>query len=273
MNLSNLAGDTLDGCAFIGRFQSRSDDRAIVWSLSKEILRLLILTGLAAIVVSCAGGTSGVIAQTARCARPELQRQVQEQGQRKRLGIQYSRAVQFNLGSQKTVYQEGETINLDLAVLNTSRMPLFIYQPEQPFLTFKVFTEDGKRAEVRSYSSVLAGVAPSSFWYLNRSGVLTASFRIFVNCNSRQLIDFQKTREDLFSPDKLDDDLYHRATVEKDLFETWGDGCLLSPQPLGGLTIVAELSNNYVVWSPCEPFAKTAVGAVSSKPFKVRIEK
>jgi hypothetical protein len=233
---------------------------------------LAILISASALILLCRFGGFSVTAQRGRCVKPELQRQIHEQGSRKRLGIPYSKAVQFKLGSRKTVYKDGEIITLDLAILNTSGASLFIYKPARPFLSFKVVSDEGKQLDVRPYSSVLAGVAPSSFGYIDRSGLLTASFQIFVSCNSRQLAEFQKAQQDLLSRSNLDEALYNRSLFENNLFATWGDACLLSSSPSGTFTIVAELSNDYVVWSPCEPLAKTAVGTVESKALTVRVQ-
>jgi len=203
--------------------------------------------------------------------KPELQREVYTVKDRPEVGVPYSKVIQFKLGSRKSVYRQDETITLDLALLNTSGDPLFIQKPELPFLSFRVVRDGGSPVETHPYATVLGGVTPASFRYLAGSGLLTTSLHVLIGCNSKRLSEFQKAQREMVTQSHLDERLYDRLLFERDLFTSWGDGCLASIEP-GTYTFSAEITNECVVKSDCEPLIKTAIGTIESQPLKIRIQ-
>jgi hypothetical protein len=85
------------------------------------------------------------------------------------------------------------------------------------------------------------------------------------------MADFNKARSELINKIPAGKEKeYDEEIFEQNLFVTWGDRCLDIKRP-GTYTIVAEVTNDYVVQSPCESNSKTAVGTIRSTPLTINI--
>lgn len=236
--------------------------------------KTLVLIPISMALVTVFGLTSALrtSAQQTRCKKPELQREVYEERARPKSRIDYSQAIRFKLGSRKTVYRTGEMVILNLAMLNTSGFPIFIHQLSGPFLTWRVHTEGGQPAAIVPRLLVLEGVRPQSYEYLSIDGLATESFQLLAGCDVEGDAQFSEAHRKLISEMNSATGRYNKTVFERDLFVSWGNACLSLAGP-GTYTITAEMTNEFVVSSPCEPLAKTAVGRIESAPLRIVIEK
>jgi hypothetical protein len=213
-----------------------------------------------------------MIPQKTTCKNPELRREVYEASQRPKSKSDYKQSVKFKLGSRKTVYRRGEMITVNLAMLNNSGFPIFIHQLSGPFLTWTVQIADGKLAAIMPRLIVLEGVGPQFYEYVSNDGLATGSFQLLVGCDIEGDAQFSEAHRKLISEMNSATGRYNKTVFDRDLFVNWGDACLSLAGP-GTYTITAEMTNEYVVSSPCEPRIKTAVGAIQSTPLRIVIEK
>lgn len=231
---------------------------------------IMVLISLALLTVFGKANASHTIAQQTRCKRPELQRAVYEESARPKSKIDYSEAVRFKLGSRKTVYRSGEMITVNLGMLNTSGFPIFIHQLSGPYLTWKIHTEGGQLVAITPHLLVLEGVGAQSYEYLPIDGLGIGSFQLLAGCEVEGITEFKEAHRKLMGEINSGNGRYNKTVFERDLFVTWGDACLSLAAP-GTYSITAEMTNEFVVASPCEPFAKTAVGRIESSPLRIVI--
>jgi hypothetical protein len=119
------------------------------------------------------------------------------------------------------------------------------------------------------YLLVLEGVGPQSYEYLDTDGLATGSFQLLADCDANGLTEFQQAHRKLQSETNTAN---NHTVFERRLFVSWGDACLQLTNP-GTYTITADMTNDYVISSPCEPKIKTAVGTITSEPLTITITK
>lgn len=229
------------------------------------------ILSLALVTLFARNSVRSRVGQQSPCKQPELRRQVYEEGARPKSKIGYSESVRFKLGSRKTIYRRGEMITVDLAMLNTSGSPLFVHRLIGPYLRWKVHAEAGQPIPIEQNLLVLEGVSAQSFDYLTVDDFATGSFQLLAGCDIGGLRDFQEAHQKLNRDEVAGRGKSNKAVFDRDLFVSWGDACLSLTAP-GTYLISAEISNEFVIASPCEPLAKTAVGTIESTPFKIVIK-
>jgi hypothetical protein len=173
------------------------------------------------------------------------------------LGISYVNAAKFKLASRKTNYRLGEMISLDLAMINTAKIPVYFDRLLQPNFLVRDFR--GQNIDVVPYMIVEPAPVPDLYALTQPGEIMTKSFQILAGCDKRALQSVSL---------QLDD----KDTFERDTFVNWGDLCLRVTHP-GAYKISVEQGNNNVVVSTSEPSAKTAIGVIQSTPLTIRIMK
>lgn len=224
------------------------------------------VTALVAVATMISGQAA---AQGKRCGDVERlnRRYVERVRKQPALGVDYARVAKFKLASRKTSYRTGELISLDFAMLNTAEVPVFFSQELSypSFIKLKATDEKGTEVGVFEYEVFQLGVRTNSYTLLNANGIVTGTIHLLAGCEERSLFAKAKIKavEDAGA-------LQDRAAFERDLFVSWGDFCLNAAGP-GKYTITAEMTNEFVVGSPCEPTIKTAVGTIRSTPLTITI--
>ncbi len=133
------------------------------------------------------------------------------------------------------------------------------------FIKLKATDEKETEVGVFEYEVFQLGIITNSYTLLNANGIVTGSIHLLAGCQERS--SFAKDRIKAIEDAGTSQD---RATFERNLFVSWGDFCLNVANP-GKYTITAEMTNEFIISSPCEPNTKTAVGTIRSTPLTVTI--
>lgn len=203
------------------------------------------------------------------CTFPEDLRYVVEAKGRPDLAINYERVARFKLASRKTNYRLNEMISIDFAMLNVSPKPVFFKELSAPDVRLVAYDDNGVRVKIANYVMYQLGVSKETYTLLKPNTTTTSSLNLLVGCKERDA--FMKLMNDLFNDINRARRMGWDVIVfERELFISWGDACLDVLHP-GAYSVVAEVTNEHVVGSPCEPQTKTAVGTIRSTPLKIDI--
>lgn len=192
-----------------------------------------------------------------KAQRPAKRDMLDRSENRPDLGIEYATAAKLKLASRKTKYRLGEMISLDLAMLNTTKTPVFFYRLLQP--NFDVSDHRGNSVDIVPYLIVEPAPGSDLYTLLQPGEIMTKSFEVLAGCDKKALENLSK------GLDKKDKDLF-----EQDGFVNWGQLCLRAVRP-GTYTITVEHGNSDVVISANGPNAKTAIGVIRSTPLTIEI--
>jgi hypothetical protein len=211
------------------------------------------------------------VAQEKRCTESELlrSRHLEQLKKRPDLGIDYARVTKFKLASRKTTYRMDELINLDLAMLNTFTAPVFFKDLAGNSLIITVLDEKGAEVEVKSYFFTTEIATEEQYKKERPEEMIGGTFQLLAGWGEgvkAYLRGHNKLAED-FGQGKVD---LHRGVFDRDLFVSLGNAGLDLKSP-GTYTVTAEMSNDYVIASTCEPGVKTAVGKFRSTPLNLTI--
>jgi hypothetical protein len=209
--------------------------------------------------------------QEKRCAETELPkyRHLDTLKNRPDLGIDYTRVTNFKLTSRKITYRMDELFIIDLAMLNTSDAPVFFKDLEGNSLIITVLDEKGAKVDVNYYAISSEMVTEEQYQKEKPDGMIAGSFQLLIGWGEgvrAYLRGHNKLAED-YGEGKVDLD---RGIFDRDLFISLGNACLNIKSP-GTYTVIAEMSNDYVMTSVCEPGVKTAIGKIRSAPLKITI--
>lgn len=236
-----------------------------------EFIRLLAM--LAFMLSLFLYGEQRLSAQHKPCDELERssRRDVKKATEHPALSIDYSRGTKFKLALRKTTYHMDEMIHVDVAMLNTTDEPLFLPKPVGNRLTLYVQNDKGETVKVEPYAVENEGLSPDQFEFLMPAEMISGSRNLLAGCNSVGLADYFKSRDrvplDMLThkTESLD-----QGTFEQNVFVDWGEACIRFTGS-GTYTITAELRNDYIVVSPCDPKVRTAVGTIRSAPLKFTI--
>jgi hypothetical protein len=176
------------------------------------------------------------------------------------LAIEYTKVSKVKVGSRKKSYRRGEMISLDVALLNTSNIPVFFHKFFQP--NFYVQGLHGKPVLLGFYVVVEAPTTLDSYVLLQPGEMMVKSFEVLAGCDKR-------ASENMASGLNEKDS---RRQFEGNRFVNWGDSCLRISRP-GSYNIRVEQGNNEVVVLATTTNAKTAVGPARSDVFTIQIVK
>jgi hypothetical protein len=175
----------------------------------------------------------------------------------------------FRLASRKAAYRAGEMISLDLAMLNKSDTPVFSKQPTALTVSLIAHSANGAEVKVSEFTVYQLGVSTNLYTLLSPNAIITGSLNLLVGCGEQS--EFMKARNRLLNGGSQETkSVGDREVFECDLFISWGDACLDTIRP-GTYSVVAEIRNEHVIGSPCEPNVKTAVGSIRSTPLRITI--
>lgn len=239
-------------------------------AFGRSLLSVVLLLIIVAPSVSQQRRTS----QRARdCTFAQDLRYVKEAKDRAQLAVDYERVAKFKLASRKTTYRFGEMISVDLAILNVDSNPIFLMIPSSVVVRLLAYDANGNEVRVGEYFVYQLGISAEMYELVEPHGLVTGSLNLLIGCEERDA--FVKAASEL--ADKIlesrpvsDFRLPNYEKFERNLFITWGDACLRIPRP-GTYSIMAEIRNEHVVGSPCEPGVRTAVGTIRSTPLKISV--
>lgn len=190
--------------------------------------------------------------------RPAKQDRLDRSENRPDLGIEYAGAAKLKLVSRKATYRLGEMISLDLAMLNTAKIPVFFDRLLQP--NFYVRDRRGNSVDLVPYLIVEPAPGPDLYALLQPEDMMTKSFEVLAGCDKKALENLSKGLDDKDS----------KEMFERDRFVNWGQLCLRVTRP-GAYTITVEQGNSNVVVSANQPSTKTAIGVIRSTPLTIEI--
>jgi len=233
-----------------------------------SILRVAVVLALVGIQLSAPQSVQ-LPKRSRGCTFPEDLRYVVEAKDKPDLAINYERVARFKLASRKTNYRLNEMISIDLAMLNVSSRPVFFRELSAPDVRLVAYNDNGVEVKIAGYVIYQLGVSKETYTLLKPNTMTTSSLNLLVGCKERDA--FMKLMNDLFNDMDRSRRMSWDVTVfERELFISWGEACLDVFHP-GAYSIVAEVTNEHVVGSPCEPQTKTAVGTIRSTPLKIDI--
>jgi hypothetical protein len=172
------------------------------------------------------------------------------------LAIDLQSTAKLKLVMRKELFHIGEMINLDMALLNQSKEPVYLYAITHPKLTVK--DELGNESIVQSYIVVDLAIGLSAYKLVGPDDFTDESFELLAGCDMRAFEQVNSTVND-------DSSL---TIFNKNRFLNWGNACLQIKRP-GTYYISAEFSNDRVVASGVERQHKTAVGKIKSNLLKI----
>lgn len=233
-------------------------------------MRLFI--GIALAVLAALGTQEPLLAQDKGCAELDLPgyRHLEALKKHPDLGIDYGRVTNFKLASRKTTYRMDELISIDMAMMNTSNAKVFFFNKlGGASLTLTVEDEKGIKKDMNYYWTTTEVVTEEQYSKLYPNTFVSGSFQLLAGCEGSAKA-YLKEREKLFADIAQDKTDIYRGLFERDLFANWGTACLDIKGP-GTYLITAEMSNDGVIASSCEPEVKTAIGKIRSAPLKITI--
>jgi hypothetical protein len=190
--------------------------------------------------------------------RPAKQDTVNRLENRRDLGLEYASAAKLKLASRKKTYHLGEMISLDLAMLNTTKAPIFFSRLLQP--NFYVRDHRGNSMDIVPYLVVESAPSPDLYALIQPDEIMTKSFDVLAGCDKKA---FENLNNGI-------DDRDGKDLFERDRFVNWGQLCLKVAQP-GTYSITIEQNNHDVVISANGSNAKTAIGVIRSTPLTIEI--
>lgn len=176
---------------------------------------------------------------------------------RSELGADYAKVALFRLASRKTSYRIGESISLDVAMLNVSTTPLYFYEPKP---VVHVHDENAIDIRVRRYLEVYRMANANSYRVVEPGRSIVVSVQMLVGCDERafkQLDGSNRKSEDF-------------QIFERNSFLNWGHGCLDVKRP-GAYTLTMEQENQFVIVAGSRRKIRTAVGTIVSTPLTIQI--
>jgi|RhiMethySRZTD1v2_1073278.scaffolds.fasta_scaffold01968_11 hypothetical protein len=176
------------------------------------------------------------------------------------LGMDYTKVSKFKLASRRTSYRLGEMISLDVALLNTSKIPVFFHKFLQP--NFYVQGSRGQSKPLLPYILIEAPTSLDSYILLQPGEMTTRSFALLAGCDKRASDNMARGLNEKDSTRQF----------EENRFVNWGDLCLSARHP-GSYSITVEQGNDLVVVTANSSNAKTAVGVARSNKFTINIVK
>ena len=162
----------------------------------------------------------------------------------------------LKIASRKSVFQLGEMIMLDVALLNTTSRPVFFRKLSELRLT--VLNSAGQPVAVQEYGVADKAWITTSFVQLAPGEMIVRSFQLLAGCDERAFAQFATPVDD------------ERTVFRKGLFLNWGDACLLATKS-EAYTVSVELKNSFVLVSEGTRRTKTAVGAAKSNSVEINI--
>jgi|ERR1035437_557392 hypothetical protein len=225
---------------------------------------------VALILAICLSCGANVEEAQKRCQDPSASRVIGTEKEAFWNRVDFADAAELKLATRKGAYHPGELITLDLAILNRTKGPIFFHNLDYPSVALRVSDDKGKEIAVQHYATVLEGISAKSFDLRHPNTILINSIQLLVGCNSKELLKFQRARSDLTESERKEPGSYERRLFEQDLFVSWGDACLDLSHP-GSYSVVAQITNENVVKSDCEPNVRTAIGTIRSKPLVISL--
>lgn len=171
------------------------------------------------------------------------------------LSVKFDSVAQLKIAVRKSTFHIGEMIDLNIAVLNSSKKGVFFPLMLDPQID--VQSPSDESVKVRLYGTAERTMVPSSFTLLAPSEADTASFQLLAGCDRRA---FSKSNS-------ADND---RIAFDENLFVNWGRACLSLTRP-GTYVLTAEIHNDYVIVSRRHEDTKSAVGKIRSNPLTITI--
>lgn len=221
-------------------------------------------------VLLITSASAGVNAQNKGCGQAERsnRRYIARASKQPHLGVDYGRVAKLKLASRKTTYRLDELMSLDLALLNTAATPVFSKDLTASSVRLTAQRENGARVRVFEFVVQQPGAAREQYGLLNANGMIAAPVQLLVGCEVEAA--FTKAKNESLNESRMAGATLDPALFEHNLFVTWGDFCLNAVQP-GKYVITAEVTNEFVLGSPCEPNIKTMVGTLRSAPLTITI--
>lgn len=170
------------------------------------------------------------------------------------LAIEWQKVARVKIVTRKETFRVGEMINIDIAVINESRRPVFFRSIDSP--TLYVRDQSGRPVATVPYIIRELSWTPSLFELVSEGEFLSYSFPLLAGCDKRA---FEQTNS---TPDS-------RELFDKNLFLNWGESCLQIADP-GTYFITAEFTNKMVRTSST-PGLRTAVGLLKSNELGITI--
>jgi hypothetical protein len=185
-----------------------------------------------------------------------LRTQVESAKSRPDLAVELESVTQLKVASRKLTFHAGEMIGLDIALLNSSKRPVFFRRLSAPRINVQSLT--GEPLRIQPYGVVERAATPSSFTLVAPNEFDTGTFQLLVGCDRRAFDQLKSTDQDGLT------------AFKQELFLNWGDSCLNLTRP-GTYILTAEIENDYVIVSSRRGEMKTAVGKIKSNPLKITI--
>lgn len=156
--------------------------------------------------------------------------------ERPELAIDLQDVAKLKVATRKELFHIGEMINLDIALLNQSKEPVYFYAISQP--KFNVKDELGNEGIVQSYIVVDLAMGLSAYTLVEPDDFTDKSFELLAGCDKRA---FEQVKSTVSDDSSL-------TIFNKNRFLNWGNACLHIKRP-GTYYISAEFSNDRVVTS------------------------
>lgn len=231
----------------------------------KRRFLLLAIVGLTMVVLE-----PSTIGQSNRPGKNEYEKHVEAGRLHPHLTAEYSRVAAIKVASRKSTYHLGEMITVDVALLNTAKVPMFFHKLDFPTVALKALDNEGKETHVFLNTTILEGITVDSYSLLPPGGVLVKSFLIATQCSDQDRAAYIRARQKLDQDEREGRVEYQKGLFERNLFVNWGEGCLHISKP-GTYFLTAQLTNDDVIVSRLKPAPKTAVGMIDSNPMKITI--
>ena len=173
------------------------------------------------------------------------------------LVAKFQAVAELKIASRKTDFYQGEMIAVDVALLNTSRHPVFFRKLSE--LRINVLNDAGRPLAVQEYGIADRALVPARFIRLSPGEISVQSFQLLAGCDKRAFAQFASTQSD------------DRSVFKNSLFLNWGDACLPTTQP-GPYTVSVEIENEFVLVQSRTERISTAVGKIQSNSLKMTIK-
>lgn len=223
-----------------------------MWGMSIVLLLMMIQL--------IASQRQGLPKQSKGCTPPEATRSIKRAEDNPQLAVGYEHIARFKLASRKNRYRFGEMVSLDLAMLSVAKSPVFFKELSASTVRLAAYGTDGTKIKIAEFVVHQSGVSSKMYNLLRPNTILVGSLNLLVGC--REAAEVMESKGKFladFGPDDSDSIVFNQ-----NLFVSWGDGCLDVVDP-GMYDIVAEVANEHVIESSCEPYIKTAVGKMSER--------
>ena len=182
------------------------------------------------------------------------------------LAIDFALVAKLKLASRKTTYRLGDMITIDMALMNPSGGPVFLYDLKYPVIRLKAIDVEGKPASVRPYAEEDVVVLAESFVRVDPYRFLDNQMQVLAGHDVAASRRWEKESELI----GLNEPEYSKARFDRDLFINYGNAWL-DAKPGGTYTVTAEYENDSVIVNPDNPKMKTATGRIVSSPLTISI--